>query len=192
MVNDSLSNHGDENQWTEEEIKESQEKNSFTESDRRAGEQAALHTAMWDGKLLADQKLDVTDAQREAAEAFWDVMRESDGDFSDEAWDRFEKAFEGEDEVFDQLLDMMDYYKMAIHPEDWADQTDIPADWWKKGSDENGVTSEDIQSLNALPGAVKAAVQEVAGSIVFKLDGEQVAWLLAPRVSQFIARDIEP
>ena len=62
----------------------------------------------------------------------------------------------------------------------------------EKGSDENGVTSEDIQSLNALPGAVKAAVQEVAGSIVFKLDGEQVAWLLAPRVSQFIARDIEP
>ena len=42
-----------------------------------------------------------------------------------------------------------------------------------------------------MPANVKEAVRELVGSIVFKMDGEQVAYLLAPRVSQQLAVNID-
>ena len=79
--------------------------------------------------------------------------------------------------------------------DDWIknpeSRTDIPADWWKKGTDENGVARAAEESMSAMPANVKEAVRELVGSIVFKMDGEQVAYLLAPRVSQQLAADID-
>lgn len=68
---------------------------------------------------------------------------------------------------------------------------ELPADWWKKGPDENGVTSEDIQNLNALPAEVKDAVESLIGSIKINMNGEKVADLVTPRVSENIAFMLE-
>lgn len=70
-------------------------------------------------------------------------------------------------------------------------QWELPADWWKGGTNEDGVTSQDIQSLNRLPEATKAAVAGLIGSIQINLDGNKVADLLTPRVSANIARDMD-
>jgi hypothetical protein len=138
----------------------------------------------------------MTEAQRQAAEDYYDALRNQYpmGDDSGRLLELYTKLDDllGDENVLLDLTAAIDEMMRQNTLNDLDNPADLPADWWKKGSDENGVTSEDIQSLNALPGAVKAAVQEVAGSIVFKIDGEQVAWLVAPRVSQFIARDIEP
>jgi len=68
-----------------------------------------------------------------------------------------------------------------------TDDWDVPADWWKNGTDENGVTSEDINNLNGIPQETKEAIRELIGSMSIELDGETVARILTPRVSENIA-----
>ena len=68
---------------------------------------------------------------------------------------------------------------------------ETPADWWKGGTNEDGVTSQDIQSLNKMPEAVKGAVAALIGSIRINLDGQKVADILTPQVSERVARDLE-
>ena len=70
-------------------------------------------------------------------------------------------------------------------------QWELSADWWKGGENEDGVTSQDIQSLNKMPEAVKGAVAALIGSIRISMDGEKVADLVADRVSERVARDLE-
>ena len=86
---------------------------------------------------------------------------------------------------------MKDLYNILSREYQEGGMTDLPADWWKKDADENGVTSEDLASLNELPAATKAAVKELVGSVVFKMDSEIVARLVAPEVSTIVAEDIK-
>lgn len=69
---------------------------------------------------------------------------------------------------------------------DW----DLPADWWKGGQNENGVTSQDLQSLNSLPRETAGAVRELVGSISINMDGEKVADLVTDRVSVNLASKV--
>ena len=70
-------------------------------------------------------------------------------------------------------------------------QTEIPADWWKNGGDENGVTSQDISSLTAIPGEMKKGLAELVGSFRINMDGQKVAEIIYEEVSRRIASDIE-
>ena len=66
-------------------------------------------------------------------------------------------------------------------------QWELPADWWKGNQNENGVTSQDLQSLNSLPSATASAVEALVGSISINMDGEKVADLVTDRVSVNLA-----
>lgn len=70
-------------------------------------------------------------------------------------------------------------------------QTEIPADWWKNGESKDGVTSQDINKLTAIPGEVKKGIAELVGSITINMNGEKVAELITPEVSRRIAALIE-
>ena len=133
-----------------------------------------------------------TDAERESAiQDWWDAWRNASNE--EDSWDEEASAFEWMKEVLGD--DFGEIYDRIIHQldeiEDQNNLEDLPADWWKRGADENGVTSADIQTLNGLPKATKEAVQELVGSIVLRLDGERVADLLTDRVSQRIAAKID-
>ena len=69
-------------------------------------------------------------------------------------------------------------------------QWELPADWWKGGQNENGVTSQDLQALNSLPTATANAVSALVGSISINMDGEKVADLVTDRVSTNLANRV--
>lgn len=110
-----------------------------------------------------------------------------DSEIDDILNNMFEYGIFGED--FTNM--MKDLYNILSREYQEGGVTELPADWWKKGQDENGVTSQDIQTLNNLPEATKAAIAGLIGSINISLDGDRIAYLLTPRVSQQIAEGIE-
>lgn len=153
-------------------------------------------------------RFDATEAQQAAANAFWDVWRDyTDGKATDEDFDAayaaMEAAFEGNEKVFEQVDEWLDKLMEALNsregetdfnPENWMD---LPATWWKNPAgvtNENGITSKDIEGLNSLPAGIQTAVQRGAAQgisgIRVSLDGRTVGELVAPYVSAAIARDI--
>ena len=152
-------------------------------------------------------RFDATEEQQEAAQAFWDVWRSGDWGENDEkydaAWDAMEKAFEGNEDTFDRLdtwLDrIMEQYNSAQNETDYNenDWMDLPSTWWKeplKVVDENGISSSDLEGFRGLPANIRTAAQNgvsigVSG-IKVTLDGATVGRLVAPYVSQEIARSI--
>lgn len=104
---------------------------------------------------------------------------------------KLEEAFQNDSDLLMDIQSMIDDFMRQNMLNDLDNPDDLPADWWKRGADENGVTSQDIQTLNNLPEATKAAIAGLIGSFNFYLDGDKVAYLLAPRVSQQIAADID-
>jgi len=132
-----------------------------------------------------------TAAQRTAAEQYYDTLWSGAGDDTvAAALVRLDETL-GDGGALSDLVFEIDEMMRQNQLNDQENPLDLPADWWKKGSDENGVTSADIQSLNEMPAAVAAAVRGVAGSIIFKMDSEVVARLVAPEVSALIAADID-
>jgi len=67
-----------------------------------------------------------TEAQRQAAEAFWDAYRENPMDFSDEAWNAFEGAFEGNVELFDRISGLMDQLAQQTGDDSWRGMENLP------------------------------------------------------------------
>ena len=143
--------------------------------------------------------LDVTEQQKAAAEAFWDVWK--DGDYSNEefdaAYNEMTEAFEGNEKAFEHLDEMLDKLKEWLDSEDTPETLDdLPASWWRDTGTTggNGVTSADLQGLNNLPAGVMAAVKQGAAQgvsgIRVNLDGRTVGELVAPYVSQKIAEYI--
>ena len=178
VIKDSLNNHGDENSWTEEEI---------------AAVAKANHWDPWQNQLeYGTAQVYATDKQRQAAEEFWDVYRQNPTDFSDEAWDAFEAAFVGQEELFDKINDMMDELTQADRPDDWWTIEDLPANWWLHGNDNNdGITNENLSRFNSLPSEMKKAVKEGVSGIRVNLDGRAVGALVAEYVSAAIAENIQ-
>jgi hypothetical protein len=73
--------------------------------------------------------------------------------------------------------------------------------YWQSGSaDSNGITSSDLANLKGLPAQITTAVENGAaagaaagvGNIQVQLDGAVVGRLVAPYVSQAIARSLIP
>ena len=141
-----------------------------------------------------------TEAQKDAAEEFWDLYRET-GDLGDERFDALEEQFEGADELFDKLMEAVGKLYDSTQGDEWRGIEDLPANWWmdaeawmRTGSENNGITSGDLANFRSLPGSVAAAVksgaaQGVSGIKVY-LDGVEVGRLVAPYVSETIARDV--
>lgn len=156
------------------------------------------------GVIGPKARFDATAEQQAAANAFWDVWRgeHTDEEF-DAAWEALEKAFEGNEKEFDRLdswLDkLMENMNSAQNDKDYnaEDWYDLPATWWKNPAgttDENGITAADLQGFRGLPAGVMTAVlkgtQQGISGIRVQLDGRAVGELVAPYVSQEIAKDI--
>lgn len=72
-----------------------------------------------------------TQAQRDAAEAFWDIFRQNFGDVPDSTFDDLEKAFQGNQDLFDKLDTLIDKLSEYDSVDDsWRNMEDLPANWW--------------------------------------------------------------
>ena len=190
VANDSLNNHGNDSITDEY-------GNIIAEGFARDE-----NGELYDTKTTQEAGQKYTAFQMEKIQELWDAAREH------EEWKTFEQNREdrrvlpeefkeignltsatllGNEDIRELLQSMREY--MAEN-ENWREIEDLPADWWKKGADENGVTSEDIQGLNELPGLVKGAVMSLIGSIRINMDGEKVADLVTERVSENLADTI--
>lgn len=161
------------------------------------------------------KKYTVTDEQRTALEAAFDAWKswyrdptDQHEDAMDRAVEASEKAFEGQEELFDTLDTMMnelaqkdDWFNMKDLPAEWftdpwrtQGKYEVPADWWKTGANADGITSQDLQNFDSLPNRIRESVEngmaKVVGSITLDIDGYRVARILAPMVSEEIAKDM--
>ena len=78
--------------------------------DRRTGEliQAPEPEPVSDYKLWdSDEIVAMTEKQAEAVERFWDVWKEKGSDFTDADYDAYADAFEGQQELFDRVDELM-------------------------------------------------------------------------------------
>ena len=165
---------------TEEEIAEIREKNGLSED------------WVWENqKKNGTATLPMTEEQWKAAQAFWDIFRANPTDFSDDAWSAFESAFEGQDDLFEKLNSLMDYVVQSDRGDSWRGIEDLPADWWVNTGSGSGLSSEDISGFKTIPGQMRAAVREGVNGIKVTLDGYTVGNLVAPYVSESIARYID-
>jgi len=141
-----------------------------------------------------------TDEQKDAAEAFWDIFRHS-MDGAPDAFDELLAAFEGSDELLSRLDALIGELENSTADEDWRSIENLPANWWldaanwqNSSGNNNGITSADLQDFRSLPGNMAAAVQSGAArgvsGIKVVLDGATVGRLVAPYVSETIARDV--
>lgn len=72
-----------------------------------------------------------------------------------------------------------------------SSQWELPADWWKSaGSNENGVTSQDLANFNNVPQEIGKQIKSSMSGIKVVLDGETVGRLVAPSVSGYIASQV--
>jgi len=156
-----------------------------------------------DGVVIptARRKIDATEEQRAAAEAFWDAWKDmkitdwENEDEYDKAWDAFEKAFGDDTGTFDRLNDMMEklWNSMDSNGADFNDPRwqDLPSSWWMNpNGEQNTLTSDDISGFRTLPGQMAKAVQSGVSGIRVTMDGQVVGQLVAPYVSQLIAAEI--
>ena len=137
-------------------------------------------------------------AKRDAAEAFWDSLRENGSD----AWwgseaETLTKQFADDQEGMNRLIDAITELTAS---ENWQSRENLP-DWlwtdsapWQGGGDADGITSADLQSFRGLPGQLTAAarngVSQGVSGLKVTLDGATVGRIVAPYVSEYIAQDI--
>ena len=137
---------------------------------------------------------DATPEQMAAVEAFWDIWKSGvGGEEYDNAWDLMESAFEGNEDTFNKMTDMLDelWTWLETNGQDPGELNDLPANWWRNGgADENGITVQDMANFNSMPDKTAAAVGKAVGGIRVDMDGYSVGRLIAPYVSQIIARDM--
>lgn len=141
----------------------------------------------------------ITQEQIDAAEKMWDALR-GWGHYSDDqheaafdaAWQEFEEAFTGQENLYDAISDLVDQLQTE---EGWENQTDLPASWWQdvvgRGNNPNQITSGDLNNMNNTLSGLGRAVQigaanGVSGIRVY-MDGQAVGRLVTPYVSEYIA-----
>ena len=91
-------------------------------------------TMSWDQLLKEDMaSVDVTQKQFDAIQKFWDVYRNRDNEQDPDAWmaafSEFEAAFEGQDDLFDKVNEIMDHFSQTRDESVWPD--DLPEDFFK-------------------------------------------------------------
>lgn len=67
---------------------------------------------------------------------------------------------------------------------------DLPADWWNTLINKDKITAEDMSGFREVPGQMEQAVRAGVSGIQISMDGYSVARVVAPYVSEMIARDI--
>lgn len=149
------------------------------------------------------RKFDVTEDQRAAAEAYWDAWKGNDTVEIAKAYESFQAAFEEDKTTFERIKNFINKLDMLMD-EAGADpktsQPDLPAEWWKNPGRqegyENGITSADLQKFGNLPAQMASSVGSAVASgmrnIKVSMDGRTVGSLVAPYVSQAIARSLIP
>jgi hypothetical protein len=90
-------------------------------------------------------------------------------------------AIEGAEELLKSYSDWRQEHSYGNM--DW----ELPADWW---TNKNQLTSDDISGFRTLPKNISAAVSSGVSNIKVTLDGYTVGRLVAPYVSEMIARDM--
>ena len=151
---------------------------------------------------------DLGEMQRQALEDLFDAWRETEGeDPGEEEFAEFDRMWDYAQGIFgDAFGDVLDQLvqKMDEDP-NWMKNDDIPPDWlsvlssgtWNQrqngATNENGITRQDLAGFNALPGNIRQAVENGArkgvSGIQVSLDGYRVGQLIAPYVSEMIARE---
>ena len=153
--------------------------------------------------------LDADQVSREAAEFaiqdWWDALRAyqlalEGGKGTDEELDELSAAVDEAQgmmeeylgpefaEVFSGLVEHLD--RLANQ----NDMEDIPAGWYSDVLDamtweeNNGLSSDDVTGFRELPGRVTAAVRDGVSGITVQMDGVSVGHLVAPTVSEDIAK----
>lgn len=138
----------------------------------------------------------ITASQKEATEAFWDAWRNfnTNGDDAafDSAWEEFEKAFNGNDGTFAVLNEALQklWEELDANGIDQSEVEDLPADWWNTLINKDQITAEDLSGFREVPGQMEQAVRAGVSGIQISMDGYSVARVVAPYVSEMIARDI--
>ena len=97
-----------------------------------------------------------------------------------------EEAAKKQEELHSMLIDLL---QNGSKIPGFGEMHDLPADWWN-GS--GGITSDDLNGLRTIPGAVGKSIRENMSGIRVYMDKEQVGYLIAPYVSQQIARETYP
>ena len=150
------------------------------------------------GKVMG---YEFTDEQRAVAEDWWDIYRSNPtGDDWDATWDKLEALFSDNEKTFDGFMDTLTYLEQTIGDGVYSSE-DLPeflfAGWegnitdeLKKLEEKPGITSDDIAKLNTLPARIEAAVNRGVSGIKVTIDGQPAGRILAPYVSQEIAREI--
>ena len=119
-----------------------------------------------------------------AVQDWWDAWRDG-ADDEESAFEYLKEVF-GDDfgAVWDQIIAKLD------EMENQTNMEDIPSDWWSSVVNKDGLTSEDISGFRSVPGLMLAAVRNGVSGIKVSMDGRTVGTLVAPYVSQMIARDM--
>ena len=143
---------------------------------------------------------ELNDAQRTAAEAWWDAFREDPlSDASDEKWDALEETFSGNEELLERFSDAVDNWFTDYEDQSYMNQEDLLSDAVAemRVNTESGrsiadkIASADFKRFNSLPAEIQTAAQKGTASgvsgIQVRLDGYTVGRLVAPYVSSYIA-----
>lgn len=148
-----------------------------------------------------------TQAQLEAAEILWDHLHDRDTGDGRDPYAVFTDAYGTNDSLIDRLDALIEAIaKQADEGNmDLWNLEDLPTNWWlldpgawqTGGSNNqtgNNITSSDLQSFRGLPAGILEATRAGAASgvsgIRVTLDGATVGRLVAPYVSESIARDV--
>lgn len=146
-----------------------------------------------------------TEAQRAAAEEFWDTYRKSpdDVDSWSDSFDRLEASFNGNEEAFGKLMDAIDLWETQNNEDNSVyGVEDLPKELWDAGDQIGSAVGEtlqnmtggaalpsggDIQAFKAVPGQMEAAVRTAIASgmsgIRVTMDGATVGALILPYIN---------
>ena len=154
--------------------------------------------ALVDAAEALSQAAAPTDQQQEMAEAYWDYFRYHGGDEDWQVWSELAKYFDGQDDLLDKLEETI---SQMTESDTWEQRENLPANWWLEasswrnaGNSENNLTSADLQGFRSLPASMASAVAAGAAKgvsgITVQLDGYTVGKLVAPYVSETVAREV--
>ena len=146
-----------------------------------------------------------TDAQKAAAEAFWDDYRKNptDADSWSDSFDRLEASFSGNEEAFGELLDAINLWEQRNNEDNSVyGVEDLPQELWDTGDQIGSAVGEtqqnmtggaalpsggDIQAFKAVPGQMETAVRSAIASgmsgIRVTMDGATVGALILPYIN---------
>lgn len=94
------------------------------------------------------------------------------------------------DSVYDAFMKMYNDWYMT---KEWNESADLPESWYinaDKWNEGNGITSGDLQGFRGLPAQMKEAVRSGLRNMRVDLDGYAVGRMIAPYVSEEIAKEI--